>query len=86
VNTRYSDPTNHKSVSTRARQDTSATSTFQPSTSANEENLHLWQKQILDETQSITGELEDQPLGPNSSLVSALFLLLRLGISGRDSV
>jgi hypothetical protein len=49
----------------------SATSTLQPSTSANKDNLHLRQKQDFDATQSITGELEEQPLRPNSSLVSA---------------
>jgi hypothetical protein len=58
VNTRYSDPTNLKSVSTRARQDTSATSTLQPPTAANEDDLHLQQTQVLDATQIITDELE----------------------------
>jgi dTDP-glucose pyrophosphorylase len=45
-----------------------ATSTLQPSTSANEDNLHLWQKQVFDATEIITGELEEQPLKPNSNL------------------
>jgi hypothetical protein len=36
----------------------SATSTVQPSTSANEDDLHLRQKQVFDATHSITGELE----------------------------
>jgi hypothetical protein len=49
----------------------STTSTLQSSTSANEDNLHLWQKQVLDATQVITGELEEQPLRPNYNLVSA---------------
>jgi hypothetical protein len=49
----------------------SATSTLQPSTLANEDDLHLWQKQVFDATQIITGELEEQPLKPNSNLVSA---------------
>jgi hypothetical protein len=35
------------------------TSTLQSSTSANEDNLHLRQKQALDATQVITGELEE---------------------------
>jgi hypothetical protein len=48
-----------------------ATSTLQPSTSANEDDLHLRQKKVFDATQSITGELEEQPLRPNSNLVSA---------------
>jgi hypothetical protein len=48
----------------------SAASTLRSSTSANEDNLHLQQKQVFDATQSITGELEEQPLGPNSNLVS----------------
>jgi hypothetical protein len=71
VNTRYSDPTNLKSVSTRARQETSATSTLQPPTAANEDDLHLRQKKVFDATQSIIGGLEEQPLRPNSNLVSA---------------
>jgi hypothetical protein len=54
----------------RFRQDTLATSTLQPSTLANEDDLHLRQKQVLDATQIITGELEEQPLRPNSNLVS----------------
>jgi hypothetical protein len=49
----------------------SATSTLQPSTLANEDNLHFQQKQVFDATQIITGELEEQPLRPNPSLVSA---------------
>jgi hypothetical protein len=49
----------------------SATSTLQPPTSANEDDLHLQQKQVFDATQSITGELEEQPLRPNSNLVLA---------------
>jgi hypothetical protein len=49
----------------------SATSTLQPSTSANEDDLHLRKKQVLDATQIFTGELEEQPLRPNSNLVSA---------------
>jgi hypothetical protein len=39
----------------------SATSTLQPSTLANEDDLDLRQKQVFDEIQSITGELEEQP-------------------------
>jgi hypothetical protein len=70
VNTRYSDPTNLKSVSTRARHYTSATSTLQPPTAANEDDPHLQQKQVFDATQSITGGLEEQPLRPNPNLVS----------------
>jgi hypothetical protein len=50
-----------------------ATSTLPPSTSANEDNLHFWQKQVLDATQIITSELVEQPLRPNSNLVSAPF-------------
>jgi hypothetical protein len=49
----------------------SATSTLQPSTLATEDDLHLWQKKVFDATQSITGGLEEQPLWPNSNLVSA---------------
>jgi hypothetical protein len=49
----------------------SATSTLQPSSSANEDDLHLRHTQVFDATQSITGELEEQPLRPNSSLVLA---------------
>jgi hypothetical protein len=49
----------------------SATSTLQPSTLANEDDLHLRQKQVLDATQIITGDLEEQPLRPTSNLVSA---------------
>jgi hypothetical protein len=49
----------------------STASTLQSSTSANEDNLHLRQKQVLDATQIFTGELEEQPLRPNSNLVSA---------------
>jgi hypothetical protein len=49
----------------------SATSTLQPPTSANEDDLHLWQKQVLDATQIFTGELEEQLLRPNSTSVSA---------------
>jgi hypothetical protein len=56
----------------RARQDTLATSTLQPPTIANEDDLHLQQKQVLDATQIITGELEEHPLRPNSNLVSTL--------------
>jgi hypothetical protein len=41
------------------------------STLANEDDLHLRQKQVLAATQIITGELEEQPLMPNSNLVSA---------------
>jgi hypothetical protein len=37
-----------------------ATSTLQPSTLPNEEDLHLWQKQVFDATQIIIGELEEQ--------------------------
>jgi hypothetical protein len=48
-----------------------ATSTLQPSTSANEDDLHLRQKKVFDATQSITGELEEQPLRPDSNSVSA---------------
>jgi hypothetical protein len=48
-----------------------ATSTLQPSTLATEDDLHLRQKKVFDATQSITGELEEQPLRPNSNLVSA---------------
>jgi hypothetical protein len=48
-----------------------ATSTLQPSTSANEDDLHPWQNKVIDASQSITGELEEQPLRPNSNLVSA---------------
>jgi hypothetical protein len=39
----------------------SATSTLQPSTPANEDDLHLWQKEVFDATQSITKKLEEQP-------------------------
>jgi hypothetical protein len=49
----------------------SATSTPQPSNLANEDDLQLRQKQVLDATQIITGELEEQPLRPTSNLVSA---------------
>jgi hypothetical protein len=49
----------------------SAAPTLQPSTSANEDDLHLRQKQVFDATQIITSELEEQPLRPNSNLVSA---------------
>jgi hypothetical protein len=48
-----------------------ATSTLQPSTLAIEDDLHLWQKQVLDATQITTSELEEQLLRPNSNLVSA---------------
>jgi hypothetical protein len=48
-----------------------ATSAIQPSTSANEDDLHLWPRQVFEATQSITGELEEQSLRPNSNLVSA---------------
>jgi hypothetical protein len=48
-----------------------ATSTLQPSTSATEDDLQLWQRQVFDATQSITGELEEQPLKPNSNLLSS---------------
>jgi hypothetical protein len=48
-----------------------ATSTLQPSTLANEDDLHPQQKKVFDATQNITGELEEQPLRPNSNLVSA---------------
>jgi hypothetical protein len=48
-----------------------ATSTLQPSTLANEDDLHLRQKQVFDATQSITGELEEQLLQPNSNLIIA---------------
>jgi hypothetical protein len=47
-----------------------ATLALQPSTSANEDDLHLWQKKVFDATQIITGELEEQLLKPNSNLVS----------------
>jgi hypothetical protein len=47
----------------------SAASTLQSSTLANEDNLHLRQKQVFDATQIITGELEEQLLRPNSNLV-----------------
>jgi hypothetical protein len=40
----------------------SATSTLQPSTLANEDDLHLRQKQVLDATQSVTEKLEEQSL------------------------
>jgi hypothetical protein len=33
----------------------SATLTLQPSTSANEDNPHLWQKQVFDAAQGIIG-------------------------------
>jgi hypothetical protein len=46
-----------------------ATSTLQPSTSVNGDDLHLWQEQVFDATQSIIGELEEQPLKPNSNLI-----------------
>jgi hypothetical protein len=49
----------------------STTSTLQSSTLENEDGLHLRQKQVFDATQSITGQLEEQPLRPNSNLVSA---------------
>jgi hypothetical protein len=48
----------------------STLSTLQSSTSANEDNLYLRQKQVFDATKIITGELEEQPLRPNSNLVS----------------
>jgi hypothetical protein len=47
-----------------------ATSTLQPTILANEDDLHLWQRQVFEATQSITGELEEQSLRPNSNLVS----------------
>jgi hypothetical protein len=47
------------------------TSTLQPSTLANEDDLHLWQKRVFDATQIIAGELGEQRLRPNSKLVSA---------------
>jgi hypothetical protein len=49
----------------------SATSTLQLSTLANEDDLHLWHRQVYEATQSITGELEEQPLRSKSNLVSA---------------
>jgi hypothetical protein len=51
----------------------SAASTHQSPTLANEDNLHLRQKQVFDATQIITGELEEQQLRPNSNSVSAPF-------------
>jgi hypothetical protein len=48
----------------------SATSTIQPSTSANEDDPHLQQNKVYGATQSIIGELKEQPLKPNSNLVS----------------
>jgi hypothetical protein len=48
----------------------SATSTLQPPTVANEDDLHLQQKQVFDATQSITSGLEEQPSRPNPNLVS----------------
>jgi hypothetical protein len=48
----------------------SATSNLQLSTSANEDDLHTWQRQVFEATQRITGELEEQRLMPNSKLVS----------------
>jgi hypothetical protein len=48
-----------------------ATSTLQPSTSATEDDLHLRQKEDFVATQSIIGGLEEQPLRPNSNLVSS---------------
>jgi hypothetical protein len=47
-----------------------ATSTLQASTTACEEDLRLRQKQVFYATPSITEELEEQPLKPNSNLVS----------------
>jgi hypothetical protein len=40
----------------------SATSALQPSTLANEDDLHLWQKKVFDATQSVTEKLEEQPI------------------------
>jgi hypothetical protein len=37
----------------------SATSTLQPSTLANEDNPHLWQKQVLNASQGIIGEFKE---------------------------
>jgi hypothetical protein len=34
-------------------------STLQPSTSANEDNPHLWQKQVFDEARVIIGEFKE---------------------------
>jgi hypothetical protein len=48
----------------------SAASNLQPSTLADEDDLHFWQKQVYYATQSITDELEEQPLKPNSNLFS----------------
>jgi hypothetical protein len=36
-----------------------AASTLQPSTLANEDNPHLWQKQVFDEAQGIISEFEE---------------------------
>jgi hypothetical protein len=36
----------------------SAASTLQPSTSASEDNPHLWQKQVFDKAQGIIGKFE----------------------------
>jgi hypothetical protein len=55
----------------RANKNFLATSTLQPSTLANEDDLHLRQKKVFDATQSIISELEEQPLRPNSNSVSA---------------
>jgi hypothetical protein len=48
-----------------------AASILQSSTLANEDNLQLRQKQVFDATQIINGELEEQPLRPNSNFMSA---------------
>jgi hypothetical protein len=60
-----------------------ATSTLQPSTSANEDDLHFWQKQVLDATQIVTGELGEQPLRPNSNLVSAPLIAMHRNLGKR---
>jgi hypothetical protein len=49
----------------------SATSTLQPPTSANKDDLHLQQKASPWCNSEHHGELEEQPLRPNSNLVSA---------------
>jgi hypothetical protein len=48
----------------------SAASTLQPSTLADEDNPHLWQKQVFDAAQGIIGEFEEQSLKSNSNLAS----------------
>jgi hypothetical protein len=47
----------------------SAASTLQPSTSANEDNPHLLEKQVFNGAQGIIGEFE-KAIKPNSNVIS----------------